>query len=153
MENIVPESDGLKTGPNKWLARIESSVKFREKEDGEKGWRRFLEMYQGVYPSIGSNSARRVIPINLVFSYVHTEIPRLYFRDPFISVNAMGQGFIDRAKILEVAVNYLLRELNFKHEIFKVLLDTLLVGHGWLKFGYSGTFGQTQTAETLRFLP
>jgi len=128
-----------------WLKRIAASQRLRDKERDEKGWNRFLDQYQGKYDIAGQSL--QVVPINMVYGHVHTMIPKLYFRDPFIAVNAKGKEFIKRAHILSAVVNYLFAELNVKREIEKLLLDVLLIGHGWFKFGYAGTFGKMETAD------
>ena len=135
---------------DRWRNRIKDAKAYREQVSKDQAWERFQQEYKGKYDlgAIGQNMT--IIPINLVFAFVHTEIPRLYFRDPYITVNPKGMGYVKSAKILEVVINYLIQELNVKNELFKCLLDTLLVGHGWLKYGYSGTFGQMVTAEDVK---
>lgn len=135
---------------NKWLSRIQDAKKFRDRERDDQQWKRFLDEYKGKYDVGAMATQMAIIPINYVFSYVHTEIPRLYFRDPYFAVNPKGIPYIQRAKILEVALNYLVSELNIKYEVYKALLDTLIVGHSWIKFGYTGTFGQITTAEDIK---
>lgn len=148
MEDSKPTNQASQV--DKWRARISAAKTYREKIAKDQAWERFVKEYQGKYELGGIANNMTVIPINLVFAFVHTEIPRLYFRDPYIAVNPKGIGYVKNAKILEVVINYLIQELNVKNELFKCLLDTLLVGHGWLKFGYSGTFGQMVTAEDVK---
>src|SRR3990167_1900718 len=133
-----------------WLKRINDAKAFRDREKDTQQWDKYLEGYSGKYNLGDIMQHMAVIPINLVFAYIHTEIPKLYFKDPHIAVNPKGAANIKSAKITEVAINYLFNELNIKKEVFKVLLDTLLIGHGWFKFGYSGTFGQMTTAEDVK---
>ena len=135
---------------DRWRNRIKDAKAYREQVGKNQEWERFQQEYIGKYDvgPLGQNMT--IIPINLVFAFVHTEIPRLYFRDPYIAVNPKGMGHIKNAKILEVVINYLIQELNVKNELFKCLLDTLLIGHGWLKYGYSGTFGKMVTAEDVK---
>ena len=135
---------------SRWQSRIQSAKKGRDRERDTQEWQRFLAQYKGTYDVGALSTQMAVVPINLVFAYVQTEIPKLYFRDPYFAVNAKGTQYIQRAKVLEVALNYLVQELNMKYEIYKTLLDTILIGHGWLKFGYTGTFGKTVTAEDVK---
>lgn len=126
---------------SKWINRITSAEKVRNDERDRQGWLRFIDEYQGQYGNEGYP------PINLVYGYVHTEIPKLYFRDPYIAVNPKGRDYILQAKLLEAAVNYLMGELQVKKEVNKALMDALLCGHGWIKYGYTGTFGTNPDAE------
>lgn len=127
-----------------WLDRIKRAEKKRDSERDEQGWKRFIEEYRGKYNLDGLSAKMAVPPINLVYGYVQTAIPKLYFRDPHITVNAKQGNAIPRARLLQVIVNYLIGELNIKAEVKKVIRDTLLVGHGWLKFGYAGSFDKEQ---------
>ena len=135
---------------SKWHNRIKDAKSYKDKQKQDQHWERYVDQYQGKYDVGKLSEQMAIIPINLVYAYIHTEIPRLYFRDPFLAVNPKGFAHIKNAKILEVVINYLMGELNIKSEFFKVLLDTLLIGHGWVKFGYSGTFGTTLTAEDVK---
>lgn len=142
------ESDGDPSKVKTWLGRIQNAQRIRDKEKNEKGWDRFLEEYQGIYYRQQANQGNIVVPpINMVFGHVWTMIPKLYFRDPYISVNAKGKDYILRSHILQTVINYFFRELNVKREIEKAMMDTLLIGHGWFKYGYTGVFGKTETQE------
>lgn len=127
---------------SQWMKRIHRSLKFRDQVRDDQNWKRIHDEYKGKYRvnSGGVNSP----PINLVYGYVETAIPRIYFRDPHMSVNPKGGQSVMGAKILELSVGYIFRQLNLKLQVLRLLKDAFLVGHGWLKFGYIGTFGQTE---------
>lgn len=124
-----------------WMKRINRALKFRDQVRDDQNWKRIHEEYKGKYRvnSGGVNSP----PINLVYGYVHTAIPRIYFRDPHMAINPKGAGSVLGARILEMSIGYIFRELNLKNEVRRLLLDVFLFGHGWLKYGYVGKFGNT----------
>ena len=72
---------------DRWRNRIKDAKAYREQVGKNQEWERFQQEYIGKYDvgPLGQNMT--IIPINLVFAFVHTEIPRLYFRDPYIAVN------------------------------------------------------------------
>ena len=128
-----------------WLKRIERAQKFRDQVRDKQGWQRFLDYYEGDYNVKGK--AIQSPPINMVFGYVQTGIAKIYFRDPYITVNPTKVISPNGARILEHVINYYFRELGLKNENAKVLLDTYLIGHGWLKYGYRADIGSDQAAS------
>lgn len=136
------QDDPKRITARQWMKRIKRSLKFRDQVRDEQNWKRILDEYKGKYNV--SNSAVKAPPINLVYGYVHTAIPRIYFRDPHMSINPQGAESVMGAKILEMSVGYIFRQLNLKQEVFKLLLDFFLYGHGWFKYGYINEMGQTQ---------
>lgn len=136
------DADPKRITASKWMGRIKRALKFRDQVRDDQNWKRIHDEYKGKYKinSGGVNSP----PINLVYGYVETAIPRIYFRDPHMSINPKGSQSVLGAKILEMSVGYIFRELNLKLQVLRTLKDAFLVGHGWLKFGYIGTMGQTE---------
>ena len=137
------ESDPKRITAAQWMKRIRRSLKFRDLVRDKQNWKRILEEYKGNYRI--TNSAVMAPPINLVYGYVHTAIPRIYFRDPHMTINPKGSESVMGAKILELAVSYIFRELNVKNEVYRLLMDTYLFGHGWFKYGYINEMGHTQS--------
>ena len=140
---MEPITDPKRITARQWMKRINRSLKVRDQVRDDQNWKRIHEEYKGKYRvnSGGVNAP----PINLVYGYVHTAIPRIYFRDPHMTINPKGAESIMGARILELSVGYIFRELNLKGEVRRMLMDAYLVGHGWFKFGYIGKLGQTTT--------
>lgn len=134
-----------KVSPREWMKRINRAKKFRDQVKDKQHWDQIQDEYEGDYKIAGSTI--KYPPINIVFGYVDTGISKLYFKDPYISVNAKSGKYVNRAPLVEKVINYLVRELGIKKELEKVLRDTLMVGHGWLKFGYSGEIQEEEQKE------
>lgn len=128
-----------------WRKRIDAGQKFRDNEKNRQGWDRFIDYYQGKYHIRGIQEGGPTI--NLVFGYIDTMKARLYMQNPKIAVNPRGSSYIQRANVLEPAINQLQDEINLKKEVDRVLMDAGLVGHGWLKFGYNGSFDSTAEGQ------
>lgn len=144
---MVDQEDPNRITARQWMKRIRRCLKFRDQVKSDQNWDRILQEYKGKYLNNRDNSlAAGVPPINLVYGYVHTAIPRVYFRDPFISINPKGNQSVMGAKILELSLAYIFREINLKNEVHRMLLDAYLFGHGWFKYGYIGKMGSDETA-------
>lgn len=128
-----------------WLRTIEATVQWRDGIGNKAGWKRFINEYKNNWDFLQSAVSIPIVPLNLVFSYVKTEISRLYFRDPWITVNAKRKEDLTAAQIAEQIVNYIWGELKLKAQMKLALLETLLVGHSWIKLGYAAEFGTVES--------
>jgi len=128
-----------------WLRTIQSTIQFRDQIGNKSGWKRFVNEYKGNWDFLQSAVSIPVVPINLVFAYAKTEIARLYFKDPWITVNAKRIEDVGAAQIAEQIVNYTWGELKLKNQIKLALLETILIGHSWIKVGYAAEFGTVES--------
>lgn len=154
MANNDKETVGVSETPNpttekleveSWLRTIEATERWRDSIGDKAGWKRFIAEYKNDWNHLQAQVSIPIIPINLIFAYVKTEIARLYFRDPWITVNPKRYEDIGAAQIAEQVINYIWKDLKIKDEIKKVLLETLLVGHSWIKVGYVAEFGTVES--------
>jgi len=123
-----------------WQEAISTTKNWRMQIEREHRWKQIVEEYGGKFPQ-GQDLDIPMLPINLVFAYVKTEIARLYFSDPWVTVNPKRIEDLGAARIAEQLINYTWAELDLKRQVKKALLDVILIGHGWIKVGY--------TAETM----
>lgn len=135
--------DDKRITARQWMKRINRSLKVRDQVRDKQNWKRILDEYKGEY-RLGQQNTN-VPPINLVYGYVHTAIPRIYFRDPYMSINPKGSESINAARVLEIVINYLFRELNLKNEVYRLLMDVFLCGHGWFKYGYISKMAEAES--------
>lgn len=123
-----------------WLKRIRRAKKYRDQIKDKQGWDSNLDAYKGDY-KINSQIVKAP-PINIAFGYVDTGIAKMYARDPYFSVNASRGSTIERAHLLERVINWLKKEIKLKNEIERVIRDSLIAGHGWIKVGFAGEIGE-----------
>lgn len=111
-----------------------------------RNWDRYMEEYRLIWRILEGRLPHAVNPINLVYGFVKAEVPSLYFRDPWISVNPRKKTdeAIARALISEVALNFKWRSKNWKQELKRAIVDALIIGHAWIKEGYQA---ETMTVE------
>ena len=154
-EQEKADKEKVREAVRKELARIKDSENFRERIAGEYQWQDILKDYHGKAGINQLGASDIYIPsLNLVFAYIQSEQPSLYFRDPHIKINPKNPKSIEGAKILEKAINYIWRSKRIKRENKKNVKDTLLVSHSWFKVGYNGQFGAIEQAngDTYEFI-
>lgn len=142
-ETPNPESERLEV--ESWLRTVQKTEKDRDDYGNKAGWKRYIDEYKNEWGFLQSKVAIPIIPINLIFAYTKTEIARLYFKDPWITVNPKRVEDIGTAQIAEQIVNYTWGELSLKQEIKKTLLEAILVGHSYIKVGYAAEFGTVES--------
>jgi len=120
-----------------WQDRISGAERFRKQYQRDYDWTKFIQAYkcrwEGVLPE-------EITPYNFLFSWAKTEVASLYLRDPHVEVNPIKQATIAQAKIRELLITDVIRRKKAKRELKKLLLDGLLVGHGWMKVGFQAEF-------------
>ena len=117
----------------KWDDRLAISKKWREQIMDRDKWEIYLDQYKGKYDVVLGNNY--VPPINEVYAYVESTKANLFYKNPYIAVNAKTTGNIQGAYILEAALNYYWRELKIKKEVELEIMDCISIGHGWNKVG------------------
>lgn len=130
-----------------WSQTIAQTQAWRDKIEQDQGWKRFIKEYQGKWDLLEQNLDIPAIPINHVFSWVQTEKSRLYMNDPWITVNAKRSEDLGSAQIAEAVINYTWTDIDLKRQAKMALLDALIVGHGWVKVGYTANFGVVENKE------
>ncbi len=152
-----PKADKQKviSAVRKELGIIKDAENYRERIATDYQWQEILKDYHGKSTINAMGVSDIYIPsLNLIFAYVQSEQPALYFRDPHIKINPKNPKSIEGAKILEKAINYIWRTKRIKRENKKNVKDTLLVSHSWFKVGYNGKFGTVEQAngDTYEFI-
>lgn len=128
-----------------WLKTISKTEIWRDGIAEKSGWKRYIDEYKNEWGHLQKSVSVPVIPINLIYAYVKTEIARLYFRDPWITVNPKRVEDIGAAQIAEQVVNYTWGGLSLKNEVKRTILEALLVGHSYIKLGYAAEFGTVES--------
>ena len=123
------------------LSDIKKARTMRDDVEKKYRWKDLINEYKGQFDLADGRYDMTILPINMIFAYIKTELPSLYIRDPHLKVNPKNKTSIKMAKVLEVVINYIWRYKKLKREIKKCIVDALLIGHSWLKLGYTGKFG------------
>jgi hypothetical protein len=129
-----------------WCGRIERREKALKEKADQSHWERYIKEYHGDFSELLANTPR-VIPLNLVYAYVRSEIPSLYQQDPYFEFTPKQDTTIGSAKLKEIAVNDIWHRKKFKREVKKGIQDGKLVGHGWYKVGYNANIGNLEESQ------
>jgi len=127
---------------NEWMSRIKRGVKYRKQYGKSDDWREHERMYRGDWRD-------NITPVNKMFSYVRSMIPRVYFGAPRVSVTATRPEMVWHAKVVEAIDNMLIREAMLKDTLKMACLDGLLCGTGVIKLGYDSEYGYTPAQSVL----
>lgn len=133
----------------KWLNRIKHCELYRKQIQEAFRWRQLTEEYRGHYYALQQSTDIYVPMINLIFAFIKSEIPGLYLRDPKLKVNPKNSTSIQKAKILEMALNYIWRCKKIKRENKKNVFDVMVAGHSWFKTGYTGEFKPIENGDNV----
>ncbi len=127
-----------KPDPEFWLRQIRMGTEFRKKFTHESQWNTWRDYYRG-------NWVSGVIPSNLYFRMVRTIVPRIYFRNPSVSIQASQPGIMPMAfaKVLESVDNKLIRQMRMKKQIKKMVQDTWMWGSSFGKLGFGAEYVPT----------
>jgi hypothetical protein len=126
------------------LEGIKKHKKLQEDMERKYRWKTLIDEYKGQFELTERGYDIQIIPDNLIFAYVKTELPSLYIRDPHIKINPKNRTSIQTAKVMEEVVNYLWKYKKLKREVKKCIVEALLIGHSWIKQGYTGKFGSVE---------
>ena len=129
------------------LKDIKQHKKLQEDYDNKYRIKELLKEYKGDFDITQKQYDIQIIPDNLIFAYVKTELPSLYIRDPHIKVNPKNRTSIATAKVVEEVVNYIWKYKKLKREVKKCIIESLLVGQSWMKQGYTGQFGSIEDEQ------
>jgi hypothetical protein len=118
-----------------WRDQVSSAVEFRRKYAKQAKWAEWRRYYRGEWRS-------DVMPVNLFFSMLRATVPRVYFRNPSVSITPAIPGFLAMAfaQVLNRIDNKMLDQMQAKREIKDMVQDTFLKGTAIAKLGYGGQF-------------
>lgn len=111
----------------RWWQRIQSWEGAWKRESGWK--REVLDSYANKFPS-------GLLTVNMMFSYGRSLIPQLYFKNPVVSINIPMPGFEDTARTIQLLDDALIRAMQAKQVLKRVILAAHLTGRGVAKMGY-----------------
>jgi len=134
----MAERDELKF----WDGQIEAGKKFRKETADYDEWAKWKKYYRNDYE-------QGVIPVNLIFSIGRSVIPRIYFRNPQVTVQPQKPGMGLHARLVEQLDNWLVRKIGFKKTMKRAIHDTFITGTGLVKLGYDSEFGFDPEVDTV----
>lgn len=127
-----------KPDSNWWFEQIKAGEEFRKKFAYETQWSTWREYYRG-------NWSGDIMPLNLFYTMMRTIVPRVYFRDPSVSIAPTKPGLDHMmfARIVERVDTKLLKDMKFKRTMKSIVQDAFLLGTGIPKLGFGGFYSPT----------
>ncbi|KKN72795.1 hypothetical protein LCGC14_0406500 [marine sediment metagenome] len=116
---------------------IKDGIKFQIKYGESKIWNKYYKFYRGQFKE-------GIIPANLFFPLSRSLIPRVYFRDPKVTVTATKPGYEIQAKVVEVIDNWIIREIGIKNQLKLMIQDAFFYGSGPGIHGFDSEWGFSQ---------
>lgn len=118
-----------------WKDQIQAGIRFREQSALEARWEDWRRYYRGEWKS-------GILPLNLFFMTLRALVPRVYFKDPAVSISPAMPGMVNAifAQILERVDNKLIVYMGVKKQIKKMIQDAFLFGTGVGTLGYGSLY-------------
>ena len=132
---IVAQSGYIKGQPDigYWMGEIRRGLAYRKKYAKQSEWARWRSYYRGDWPA-------NTLAVNLYFRMVRTVVPRVYFRNPSVSITNTRPGaeFDVLAQLIERIDNKLMRTMKVKKSMKRIVQHTWMFGTGAALIGYGG---------------
>lgn len=138
----MPQFSGYNDSKNQnpnivwWEEQIKAGEKFRKDRACESEWETWRSYYRGDFNSTS------VLPINIFFSIMNSLVPRVYFRNPTVSLSPGVPGLeaMMFARVLQRIDNKMLTMMGVKQQIKQMIRDAFLFGTGVGKMGFGGIY-------------
>lgn len=126
-----------------WLGQVNGGLAFRKKFAREDSWDKWRSYYRGHWD-------QGTMPVNLFFTLLRTIVPRVYFRNPSVSISPAKPGpeHMGFARVLQRVDNKMIQQMRIKREIKRMVQDTFLFGTSAGKLGYGALFTPTPDTES-----
>lgn len=140
-----------------WRSRIDRGIKWRQRTSGRNDirWKRYKKYYRGDWGGVkdllgAQDSLNDIVlseymPVNRIFSFVRSVMPRVYFRNPGVVVTkGMIIDGVDDAPVIQSVANYLIKVNKLKYTLKRAVLSTALTGVGITKTGMGSQYVMTR---------
>lgn len=116
-----------------WLGEVRRGIAYRKKYAKQSEWDRWRRYYRGEWPL-------NTLSVNIYFRMLRTVVPRVYFRNPSISITNTRPGaeFEALSTIIERIDNKLIRTMKVKQSVKSVVQHAWMFGTGAALTGYGG---------------
>jgi hypothetical protein len=123
---------------NWWQAQIQAGERFRDDLTHRSQWETYNQYYRG-------NFKAGIFPKNIFFSMRRSMVPRIYFRNPSVSVlpKKPGARNVALARVLEQVFNSLISSMGMKEQIKQMVDTAFTTGTGVGKLGFGAEFTPT----------
>ena len=127
--------------PQWWVDEITRAKKIRQTRAHEDEWPRWRRWYRGEWEP-------NILPSNVYYKLMRTLIPRVYFRNPSVSITPSKPGIENylMSKLIERADNKLYETMGMKEQMKRAVQNGIMFGTGAMRLGYGAEFTPTPDA-------
>ncbi len=131
-------TSGGKPVPEYWISAVTRGKTFRKDHAQESQWPVWRRWYRGQWDP-------RILPSNVYFKSIRTLVPRIYYRNPSVSLTPSKPGLENMllCKVLESADNKLIDRMGTKEQMKRAVLHACMMGTGGIRLGYGAEFTPT----------
>lgn len=121
-----------------WIQQIRHGIEYRKKCASEPSWNDWRSYYRGKWKP-------GIMPSNIFFKMMRTIVPRIYFRNPAVSIVPRRPGIENMvfAQVLERTDNKLIRTMRVKQNMKAIVQDAFMFGTGIGKLGFGAQYTPT----------
>jgi len=118
-----------------WIQQIRFGTSWRKKMTYQDRWPHWVRYYRNEFDP-------GVLSANIFFRMVRTIVPRIYFRNPSVSISPSQPGMLNWAfaQVLERVDNKLIRSMRLKKYFKKSIQHSWFYGTGFIKTGFGAAF-------------
>src|SRR6266567_3787977 len=101
-----------------WMQQVRKGIAYRKKYAYQDQWDTWRKYYRGQWDA-------KIMPYNVFFKMIRTLVPRVYFRNPSISIapGKPGLEYMVLAQILERIDNKLIKSMRLKTQLKMAVQD------------------------------
>lgn len=119
----------------RYRSLIDNAVNWRNTEGYDSLWWRMIDLYRG--RQVVELTPEDRITVNVSFGTINVIFPSVSVNYPKITVQPNQPEEELRAAVVEGLVNWQWKHFGFQPQFRLATKDWLMLGHGWLKVGYS----------------
>lgn len=120
-----------------WVSQLDQGKKFRKEVALEDMWDTWRAYYRGWWDA-------DILPVNFFFMILRSLVPRVYFKNPAVSVTPAKPGLANAAfaQVLGRIDNKLIhnKSMNVKNELKRMIQDAFMFGRAFGKLGFGAEF-------------
>ena len=117
---------------------VHASANWRHNDKRDEQWKRFVDLYRGKQVSTKNKAEHRMV-VNMIKSTIDVIAPSVSVSNPSFLVAPRKPEGGYTARVTEHVLNYIWRSYKYQRDFRLAVLDSLIIGHGWVKVGYKAT--------------
>ena len=125
----------------KWKDKIKLGILYQSHYGHTMRWPLYERYFEGDWP-------QNVLPVNLIFAFGKSLLPRVYSRNPRAVMTSLMPGRYLHARTVQKLVNWLTYETGVKKQMKRMCQDGYLKGTAIGKCGYDSEYGYDTSKST-----